>query len=301
MASGLNKMLYMEDKMNLDKYTEISQAVLRNSLTIANSFSHQHVTCFHLFKAICIEKNSSILALLENSGLNIKELNDILDDILKNKPKVNGSSDIFLDNDLKKVLLVAEKMAFKNGDDYVTIDILIKAVFNKIPLLILAFPIVLILYIILFKGNLSYYEEIIINSNIENVINLHEDPQYLENYMSGFISFQTVKGEVRKTGSISEISMIFNSNESVTRKIVMKEEVISNNLPNQKVVHLNTGSVKNIITYRFIKLDENKTLFFRDHKYEFNTYMKVYSFFMSRKIKRESYRYLKNFKSFVED
>ncbi len=177
----------------------------------------------------------------------------------------------------------------------------IKAVFNKIPLLILAFPIVLILYIILFKGNLSYYEEIIINSNIENVINLHEDPQYLENYMSGFISFQTVKGEVRKTGSISEISMIFNSNESVTRKIVMKEEVISNNLPNQKVVHLNTGSVKNIITYRFIKLDENKTLFFRDHKYEFNTYMKVYSFFMSRKIKRESYRYLKNFKSFVED
>ena len=121
----------MEDKMNLDKYTEISQAVLRNSLTIANSFSHQHVTCFHLFKAICIEKNSSILALLENSGLNIKELNDILDDILKNKPKVNGSSDIFLDNDLKKVLLVAEKMAFKNGDDYVTIDILIKAVFNN--------------------------------------------------------------------------------------------------------------------------------------------------------------------------
>ena len=117
--------------MNLDKYTEISQTVLRNSLTIANSFSHQHVTCFHLFKAICIEKNSSILALLENSNLNIKELNDILDDILKNKPMVNGSSDIFFDNDLKKVLLVAEKMAFKNGDDFVTIDIVIKAIFNN--------------------------------------------------------------------------------------------------------------------------------------------------------------------------
>ena len=74
MASGLNKMLYMEDKMNLDKYTEISQAVLRNSLTIANSFSHQHVTCFHVFKAICNEKNSSILTILENSGLKINEL-----------------------------------------------------------------------------------------------------------------------------------------------------------------------------------------------------------------------------------
>ena len=113
MASGLNKMLHMEDKMNLDKYTEISQAVLKNSLTIANSFSHQHVTCFHLFKAICIEK----FVYISSSGKfrsQYKELNDILDDILKNKPKVNGSSDIFLDNDLKKVLLVAEKMAFKN-------------------------------------------------------------------------------------------------------------------------------------------------------------------------------------------
>ena len=83
MASGLNKMLHMEDKMNLDKYTEISQAVLRNSLTIANSFSHQHVTCFHLFKAICIEKNSSILALLENSNLNIKELKCIIKGIMR--------------------------------------------------------------------------------------------------------------------------------------------------------------------------------------------------------------------------
>ena len=110
--------------MNLDKYTEISQNVIRNSLTIANSYSHQYVTCFHVFKAICNEKNSSILSLLENSGLSIKKLNDSLHDILKNKPKVNGSSDIFLDNDLKKVLLQAEKMALNNGDEYVTIDIL---------------------------------------------------------------------------------------------------------------------------------------------------------------------------------
>ena len=177
----------------------------------------------------------------------------------------------------------------------------IKFFFNKIPFLILVFPVFLILYIILFKGNLSYYEEIIINSDIENVIVLHEDPQFLGNYMNGFIAFESIKGEARKTGSISEISMIFNSNESVTRKVIVKEEVISNNLPNQKVICLNSGSVKNIITYRFIKLSDNKTQFFRDHKYEFNTYMKVYSFFMSRKIKRESYKYLKNFKNFVEN
>ncbi|MFL2803093.1 MAG: Clp protease N-terminal domain-containing protein, partial [Paracoccaceae bacterium] len=117
--------------MNLDKYTEISQTVLRNSLTIANKYSHQHVTCFHLLKAICSEKNSTVIYLLEKSDLNIIKLNESLNDILKNKPKVNGSSDIFLDNDLKKVLLTAEKMSLKNGDDYVTIDVLIYAIMNN--------------------------------------------------------------------------------------------------------------------------------------------------------------------------
>ena len=43
-------------------------------------------------------------------------------------------------------------------------------VFNKIPFLILLFPILLISYIIIFQGSLSYHEDIIINSNIENVI-----------------------------------------------------------------------------------------------------------------------------------
>ena len=124
-------MLNLEDKMNLDKYTEICQIALRNSLSIANSYSHHHVTCFHVFKAICSEENSSISSLLEKSDLNIKELNESLNDILKNKPKVNGSSDIFLDNDLKKVLLAAEKKAQENGDNYVTIDILISAITNN--------------------------------------------------------------------------------------------------------------------------------------------------------------------------
>ena len=178
---------------------------------------------------------------------------------------------------------------------------MIKNALNKIPLLILLFPIILILYIILFKGNLSYYEEIIINDNIENIIELHENPKYISSYMNGFISFETIQGETRKAGSISEISVIFNSNESVTKKIVIKEEVLSDKLPNLKIICLNTGSVKRIISYRFIKLAENKTQFFRSHDCQFSSYMKVYSFFMGKKIKRESYLYLKNFKSFVEN
>ena len=177
----------------------------------------------------------------------------------------------------------------------------VRNILKKIPFLILLFPIILILYIIIFKGSLSYYEDIIIKSNFEDVIELHENPSLMKNYMPGLISYDLIKGESRKTGAVAEITVIFNTNESVSRRIVMNEEVILSNLPNQKIIIYNTGAVKNTISYRFIKMGENKTQFFRSHEYEFSTYKKVSSFFMSKKIKRESYTYLKNFKKFVEN
>ena len=175
------------------------------------------------------------------------------------------------------------------------------SLFKIIPFLILLFPIILILYIIIFKGSLSYHEDIIIKSNIENVIELHENTSLMKNYMPELISYNLIEGQLRNTGAVAEITVIFNSNESVSRKIMMKEEIVVSNLPNQKIIIYNTGATKNIITYRFIKMGENKTQFFRSHDYEFNTYKKVSSFFMSKKIKRESYTYLKNFKKFVEN
>ena len=174
-------------------------------------------------------------------------------------------------------------------------------ILSKIPFLILLFPIILILYIIIFKATLEYQENIIINSNINTVIKLHEDTSLIQNYMSGFISYNIISGKLRDQGSIAEINMIFNPKESVSRTIKMTEKTILNNLPNQKIIIYNSGATKNIMTYKFIKLGENKTQFYRTHSYEFNTYMKVSSFFLSKKLKRKSYEYLTNFKEFVEN
>lgn len=175
------------------------------------------------------------------------------------------------------------------------------SIFKKIPFLILLFPIILVLYIIIFNSNLSYNEDIIINSNIDNVMKLHEDPSLIKNYMNGFISYNIIKGKSRETGSVAEITVIFNPKKPISRKIVMVEEIVISDLPNQKIITYNTGSVKNTITYRFLELEENKTQFSRIHEYEFNTYNKVSSFFMSKKIKRNSYSYLNDFKIFAEN
>ena len=76
--------------MNLDKYSELSQSLIKDSLKIASRLSHQHVTSFHLLKAFCNNKNSSIKNLLEQSDLNLTNLDQSLEGFLVNKPRVNG-------------------------------------------------------------------------------------------------------------------------------------------------------------------------------------------------------------------
>lgn len=174
-------------------------------------------------------------------------------------------------------------------------------IFENTPFLILLFPAILVSYLIISTGNLYYQEEILIKSSIENVMELHENSSLLKNYMPGVISYEMISGESRTMGSIAEITLAFNTNDAVSRKITMKEEVVLSNLPNKKVIIYDTGAVKNKITYRFVNMGDNETKFLRKHEYEFNTYMKITSFFTSKKIKRKSYKYLSSFKEFVEN
>lgn len=165
----------------------------------------------------------------------------------------------------------------------------------------LSFPLTLVLYIILFTSNLEYSEEIVINSNINKVINLHEDSTYMNKYINGFINYNLISGDLRQEGAVSELTVLFSTKDPVTRKIIMKEKIISNNLPSEKKIILSTLAIENTIKYRFVKLTESKTMFVREHKYNFTRYMKVKAFFMSSTFKRQSRMYLQKFKEFVED
>ena len=56
---------------------------------------------------------------------------------------------------------------------------------KKTILIILSFPITLVLYILLFTGNVKYIEEIEINSNIDTVMALFDNPYNMKEYMDG--------------------------------------------------------------------------------------------------------------------
>jgi hypothetical protein len=172
---------------------------------------------------------------------------------------------------------------------------------KKILLIVLSFPITLILYILLFTGNIKYTEEIDINSNIDTVIALFDNPYNMKEYMQGIESYTILSGNIREVGTKAEIVAAYIEEDVVKRKIVMIEEIITNNLPEEKKVTYTSDGVYNIVTNRIIKISDNKTKFINEQEFQFKGFMKIIGFFMPSAFKQQSRIYLKSFKEFVEN
>ena len=168
-------------------------------------------------------------------------------------------------------------------------------------LIILSFPITLVLYILLFSGNVKYSEEIVINANIDTVSALFDNPYNMKEYMDGVESYTVLSGNIREVGAKAELIVSYIEEDVVKRKIVMVEEIITNNLPDEKKVTYTADGVYNIVTNRFESVSESQTKFINQQEFKFKGYMKIIGFFMPSAFKQQSKVYLKNFKEFVEN
>ena len=167
---------------------------------------------------------------------------------------------------------------------------------KKALIILVTFPITLVIYILLFAGDVKYTEEIEINTNIDTVIALFDNPYNMQKYMEGIESYKVVEGNIREVGAKAEMTVLMGE-----RKIIMIEEIITNNLPEEKKVTYTADGVYNIVTNRLVKISESKTKFINEQEFEFKGYMKVIGFFMPSAFKKQSRVYLKDFKEFAEN
>jgi len=166
---------------------------------------------------------------------------------------------------------------------------------KKALIILVTFPITLVIYILLFTGNIKYTEEIEINTNIDTVIALFDNPYNMQKYMDGIESYKIVEGNIREVGAKAEMIVLMGE-----KKIIMIEEIITNNLPEEKKVTYTADAVYNIVTNKFIKVSENKTKFINEQEFEFKGFMKIIGFFMPSAFKKQSRIYLQDFKEYVE-
>ena len=116
--------------MNFNNFTIKSQEAIQQAQQIAQGYGHQQIENEHLFKAIMEVDQNVLPFILKKLNVNTTLVEQILDKELESLPKVSGG-DIMLSREGGKTLTEASAIAKKLGDEYVSIEHLLLAIFKS--------------------------------------------------------------------------------------------------------------------------------------------------------------------------
>jgi len=146
------------------------------------------------------------------------------------------------------------------------------------------------------KNTMKYTAEIEINKPIDTVIELFDNPDNMGKWMEGLQSFEHLSGTPGEPGAKSRLKFKMGK-----REIEMIETVTVRNLPDEFSGTYEAAGVFNIVKNKFEKISENKTKYFTENEFQFKGFMKIMAWIMPGAFKKQSMKYLKNFKQFAEN
>ena len=112
----------------MDKLTSKFQLAFADAQSLAVGQDHQFIEPAHLLVALLDQQGGSVRGLLTKAGVNVNLLRSKLGEALDRLPSVEGiGGDVHLGNDLAKLLNVADKLAQKRKDQYITSELFVIA------------------------------------------------------------------------------------------------------------------------------------------------------------------------------
>ncbi|MCX7123746.1 MAG: ATP-dependent chaperone ClpB [Gammaproteobacteria bacterium] len=107
--------------MNSDKLTKNLQDALQNAQSLAVAAQNNQIDALHVFLALLESPDSSASALLSQSGVQIKNLYDVLKTAIADLHKLQASMDnLSVHPELLRLLTESEKYSKENGDAYIS-------------------------------------------------------------------------------------------------------------------------------------------------------------------------------------
>ncbi|NAY90734.1 ATP-dependent chaperone ClpB [Muricauda sp. JGD-17] len=116
--------------MNFNNFTIKSQEVVQRAQQLTQEYGHQQIENEHLYKAIAEVDENVLPFILKKLNVNNVMVNQILDKELESFSKVSGG-DIMLSREGGKTLNEASIIAKKQGDEYVSVEHLLLALFKS--------------------------------------------------------------------------------------------------------------------------------------------------------------------------
>jgi carbon monoxide dehydrogenase subunit G len=142
---------------------------------------------------------------------------------------------------------------------------------------------------------MKYTTEIEINKPVEKVIELFDNPENMKKWMNGLQSFEPLSGKAGQPGAKSKLIYKMGNHE-----IEMIETITVRNLPDEFSGTYEAKGVFNIVKNSFISISDNTTKYLTENEFQFKGFMKIIALLMPGAFKKQSLKYLIDFKNFVE-
>ncbi|MBR5296941.1 MAG: ATP-dependent chaperone ClpB [Parabacteroides sp.] len=116
--------------MNLSNFTIKSQEAVQQAVQLASRNGQQAIEAVHLLKGVILTGESVINFIFQKLGVNIQNLNRVLDAQMNSLPKVSGGNP-YLSSETNHILQKAIDYSSKMGDQYVSLEPIILALLTE--------------------------------------------------------------------------------------------------------------------------------------------------------------------------
>ena len=142
---------------------------------------------------------------------------------------------------------------------------------------------------------MKYIVDITIDRPRAAVVKAFENPDHLKEWIDGLQRYETLSGVHGEPGAISRLAVKMGK-----REIEMTETILENKLPDEVTVIYEARGVFNRVRNRFVDLGDAHTRVINEQEFRFDGFMRVVGFAMPGSFKKQSKKYLEDFKNFVE-
>jgi len=143
---------------------------------------------------------------------------------------------------------------------------------------------------------MKYVTEIIINTPREEVIKKLDNVENMKDWQRGLVNYEVIKGDPGSKGAQMKLEY-----QMGKRNMVLTETITKRNFPTEFHATYDTKGVHNIQYNYFQEIDAHTTRWISESEFRFSSFgMKIMSWLMPGIFKKQSQKYLNDFKNFAE-
>ncbi|GAB4168590.1 MAG: hypothetical protein Kow00108_01740 [Calditrichia bacterium] len=142
---------------------------------------------------------------------------------------------------------------------------------------------------------MQYTLDIVIDLPRDRVIDLFDNPDNLKKWQPDLLSFTHLEGDPGQPGAKSLLKYRWGKKE-----MEMIETIVSRNLPDHFSGIYEAGGVWNKVSNKFEETEDGRTRWIVDNEFQFKGLYKLMGFFMPGSFKKQTLKYMHQFKAFAE-